>query len=457
VKSLTEIKRRVLLALLAGYLVFDYAFMQVRIPPSGMGIPLGEIFLIFALVTTDLPLALIRMSAAAYLLPFLVWWAYGLGRAVTDSFHHGFWALRDANQLIESLYLIVGFCVAGQPGFIERLGRWLPLVLAIACVYGLGFPFQDQIQAMSPKLFGAVRVVPLFGNYLITGAVMLWTAFYCLIAPTDNPILSRLRVPIAGLLIAFVVLIFQARTTYLQLLGLGTLLLVFRRSALVRLISTIPIVILALALIVALGLQITGRLTDKITFSFLFEHVEAIFGIGVNHGGAIAGAAEGVGLRLGWWKHIYAQLTGDAGTLLTGLGYGIPLTNFRDNFNDIVREPHNSYISVVARLGILGFIAWAWMQIELFRNWLCAYRACHRARWADGETLLLMIVAFGVLVLIDAFGEDSLEKPFYAIPFYCLFGVALRMVYAVRAKQARQVMVARRVPHLVHKGRPSLS
>ena len=182
-----------------------------------------------------------------------------------------------------------------------------------------------------------------------------------------------------------------------------------------------------------------------------------IFGIGVNHGGAIAGAAEGVGLRLGWWKHIYAQLTGDAGTLLTGLGYGIPLTNFRDNFNDIVREPHNSYISVVARLGILGFIAWAWMQIELFRNWLCAYRACHRARWADGETLLLMIVAFGVLVLIDAFGEDSLEKPFYAIPFYCLFGVALRMVYAVRAKQARQVMVARRVPHLVHKGRPSLS
>jgi hypothetical protein len=451
VKGLPEIKRRILFTLLAGYLLFDYAFMQVRIPPSGMGIPLGEIFLLFALVTTNLPLALTRMSAAVYLLPVLVWWAYGLGRAVADSFHYGFWALRDANQVIESLYLIVGFCVAAQPGFIERLVRWLPLVLAIACVYGLGFPFQDRIQAMSPTLFGADRVVPFFGNYLITGAVMLWMAFYCLIAPTDNPFLSRLCVPVAGLLIAFVVLIFQARTTYLQLLGLGTLLLVFRRFALVRLISTIPIVILALALIVALDLHITGRLTDKITFSFFFEHVEAIFGIGVNQGGAIGGAAQGIDLRLGWWKHIYAQLTGDAGTLLTGLGYGIPLTNFRDNFNDIVREPHNSYISVVARLGILGFGAWAWMQIELFRNWLCAYRACHRSRWRDGETLLLMIMAFGVLVLIDCIGEDGLEKPFYAIPFYCLWGVALRMVYAVRAKETRPVVVAKRQPGFARK------
>jgi hypothetical protein len=457
VKGLPEIKRRILFALLAGYLLFDYAFMQVRIPPSGMGVPLGEIFLLFALVTTDLPLALIRMSAAVYLLPFLVWWTFGLVRAVADSLHHGFWALRDASQVIESLYLIVGFCMAAQPGCIERLARWLPLVLTITCVYGLGFPFQLQIQAISPTLFGADRAVPFFGNYLTTGTVMLWTAFYCLIAPIDNPILRWLRVPVAGFLIAFVVLVIQARTTYLQMLGLGTLLLVFRRPAMVRFTSAIPIVFLTLAVITLFGLHVSGRLTDKVTFSFLVEHAEQIFGVGANQGGALGGAAQGVDLRLGWWEHIYAQLTGDVGTLLTGLGYGIPLTNFRDPFGDIVREPHNSYISVVARLGILGFSAWAWMQIELFRNWLCAYRACHRARWSDGETLLLMIIAFDVLVLIDAIGEDAFEKPYNAIPFYCLLGVALRIAYAVRATKARQVVAAARdVPHLVRKAHPSL-
>lgn len=433
--GLAKFKLNILFVLLAGYLLFDYAFMQLRLPPTGLGIPVGELFLIFALLTTDVPLALIKLSSVVYLLPFLVWWVFGLARAVLGSTHYGLWALRDATQVLESLYLIVGFTIAGTFGAVEDLKRRLPMVLAFASIYGLAYPFQAQINAISPSLGGGMgERIPIFGDFVITATVILWTAFYCLVAPLENRILRRMRVPISGFLIAFVVLVIQSRTTYLQLLGIAVILAVFRRRALGSLLAAIPILFIVLGTITLFDLHIAGRLTDKITFSFLVAHVEAIFGIGINHAGNLGAAAEGVAMRLAWWEEIYGRLTADLGTLLTGLGYGIPLTHFRDDFGVIVREPHNSYISVVARLGVLGFVAWAWMQVELFKGWRRAYRGCRQAHWQDGETLLLMILAFAVLVLIDALGEDALEKPYHAIPLYTLWGVALRIAYVLSAQ-----------------------
>jgi O-Antigen ligase len=434
--TLAAVKQNLLFAVLAGYLMFDYPFMQLRIPPGGFGVPVGEMFLIFALTTSDVPLALIRMSAVVTLLPFLLWWGYGLVRAAVDSVDYGMWAARDATQLIESLYVIVGFTIAGTPGAVQRMTRYLPVLLAVTCIYGLGYVYEPEIQAMSPSVIGAAReTVPLFGSYALTGTIMLWTAFYCLIGPVGR-LWRHWRVPIAGGLIAFVIVVVQARTTYLQLLGLAALLLVFRPRALGRLAVAIPILFIVVGIITLFDLHVAGRLTDKISFDFLFQHFEAIIGIGAHDSGVLGQAAQGVDMRLDWWQTIYDRLTGDPVTFLTGLGYGIPLTNFHDELGDIVREPHNSYISVAARLGMLGFGLWIWIQAALVGAWMRVYRSCRRAQWSDGETFLLMILAFAVLVFIAAIGEDTLEKPYYAIPFYCFWGVALRMAYALQARQA---------------------
>jgi hypothetical protein len=444
------------LALIAGYVLLDYAFMQIRVPPSGFGVPLGEIFLIFALITTDIPLVLKRLNSVVYLLPIIVWWTYSLGRAVDDSMTRGFWALRDATSAIESLYLIVGFSVAAEIRNIKRLARWLPIVLAVACIYGLGYPFKAYIQAQSPNVIGGAHEgVPLLGDYAITGTVMLWTAFYCLVAPWKARTLCYLRIPLAGLLIAFVITVIQARTTYLQLAGVTVLLVVFRPRVVSRLAAAILIPVFVLVFITAFDLHISGRLSDNISFSFFVEHIETIFGkTATGHNGLMM-AAQGVDLRFGWWENLYNRLTADAGTLLTGLGYGIPLTNFRDEFGDIVREPHNSYISVVARLGVLGFVAWAWMQLEFFKGWCRGYRACHRIGWREGETLLLMVIAFGVLVMIDAMGEDALEKPYHAIPLYALWGFALRIAYALSAQAPVAIGVPPTPYRFGHKPGPS--
>src|SRR3546814_15362011 len=78
----------------------------------GFGVPLGELMLVFVLLGLNIPRVLSRMSAAAILAPFLLWWGWGLTRLVFDAAAHGAWALRDATQLIDRKSVVEGKSVS---------------------------------------------------------------------------------------------------------------------------------------------------------------------------------------------------------------------------------------------------------------------------------------------------------------------------------------------------------
>src|SRR3546814_1797329 len=103
--------------------------MLRRIPPIGFGGPWAELMLVFVLLVLNIPRVLSRMSAAAILAPFLLWWGWGLTRLVFDAAAHGAWALRDATQLIESFYMVVGFSLAAAPRAVQRLARWRRVIV----------------------------------------------------------------------------------------------------------------------------------------------------------------------------------------------------------------------------------------------------------------------------------------------------------------------------------------
>ena len=80
-------------------------------------------------------------------------------------------------------------------------------------------------------------------------------------------------------------------------------------------------------------------------------------------------AAEGVAQRLEWWNSIFERMTQDPFNLLLGLGYGVALTDFYSSGGAVVREPHNSYITVLARTGIVGAVCWVLIMLSLVRRW----------------------------------------------------------------------------------------
>ncbi|WP_366132461.1 O-antigen ligase family protein [uncultured Ferrovibrio sp.] len=246
----------------------------------------------------------------------------------------------------------------------------------------------------------------------------------------------------AGFLIAFAMIVLQKRTTYLQLAGLAALLLYVRPRALSRLGITLPLLGFALLVITAFDIRISGRLTSEISLSFFLDHLLAIVGIGTDEQGAIADAASGVPLRLHWWTRIYEQLTSDPIALIGGLGYGIPLTDFRDTLGVVTREPHNSVISVVARLGLIGLLSWIWIVMAFFRAGFQVYWISRRRGYDEISRLALLVIAFAILTLVGCVGEDNMEKPFFAIPFYTLWGFILRIAYQLRGEVAGEYPAA---------------
>lgn len=419
--TLVEFRNNLLLIVVGLYLLLNDGFMQLRIPPAaGHGIPIGELVLLFSILTINYDVLLPRISIIVLLLPFMIWWSVGLSHAFMAIPEYGFWAFRDASHVIESLFLVIGFTFAEHQQMLERFFNWLKKIFIIVCIYTLSYPFSEILQPLSPKLVaGAGYEMPLLFNYGQTSSDLLIITSYYLIFSSSRVFPYF----VAIFLLGFAIFMFQARTIYLQIIAVSSLLVVYRSSSFLRVITMIIVLVGFLATMPMVGLHFKGRLRE-VSLDFLINHFLAIGGV-ENEG--VEGAARGVPQRLGWWSDLYERWTADARTFVFGLGYGFPLINFRQHEGIVVREPHNSYVSIMARLGLLGSLAFIWMHTLLLRVWYHTYRACSHMGWHEGENRLLMLMMFFILIWISAIGEDAFEKPFCAIPYYFFWGIVLRM------------------------------
>jgi hypothetical protein len=371
------------------------------------------------------------MGKVVCLAPFAIWWIFCIGAALSAVPEYGLWALRDASQALDSLFLIVGFNYAQNRDNLNRFLKWLPWLIGVAAVNTLiSYSFQKEVEAISPQLITEHgQTIPLFGSFELGVTVLIWAAMYLVIAArSQGP--SVIRVLLAGVLVCYAIVMFQMRTTYLQLFCMIMLLIALRRNTAVQMLSFVPILLIVVGAISLLGLKVSGRIGGEISLSFFANHIAAIFGVTDRSDDAVTAAASGVDQRLEWWAALYEKVTADPATMLTGLGFGFPLVPFANTAGIQVREPHNSLISVVSRSGLIGLTAFFWMQLELFRSALRSFQASRQmVHWREWQNWLLVFFAFFLLVLAGAGGEDVMEKPYYAIPYYFLWGVVLSLAY----------------------------
>lgn len=432
------------------YLILNAGFMVLRLPPTGTAaIPIGEIFLIIYLMRVAWSGTIPAFFGLDVATPFLLWWLITMPRAFFDAAQSGMWALRDATSAIESLFVLVGFYFSRQPASMHAVFRWLWAIIAIGALYALTYPFGDLLQHLSPTIEAAAGYTTTVLFQYNTASVLLLLASLALLT---RPRVDAVAYVAACFLILFAVAVFQARTAYLQVIALFLMLALYNRPAFGRLGAAILIGMVSLAVLGSLGgIELTGRLGEKISFDFLIRHFTSITG---EPAPGVEGAAGGIDLRLGWWATIWRKLTADPFSLLFGLGYGTPLTDFVATQNAIVREPHNSLVSVVARLGLVGGVVFLWLQYAVLREWQRAFVLSKRLGLRIQQRQLLIILAYFVLIWCTAVGEDALEKPYNAIPYYFLLGVAI----GYRRHLARLVALAQGLPHARGRGHvPQLS
>jgi O-Antigen ligase len=418
------LRNNVVLVTVLLYLLFNWGFMQLRIPPvAGGGLPLGEIVLLLSLMTINYTGVLGRLSLTVAIVPLAIWWVFGVGRALFDFAMHGTWALRDAAHVVESLFLLVGFVFAGDQKSLDRFFNWLPKFLFIAAIYGFLYPIRVQIWMASPSIMsGSGYPAPIFGSMATSSYLLITAAIYLILAHGNRPVPNLVAVLILGYTLAM----FQARTLYLTLIAVFGFLMLYRRSSIGNLGIVVYVSALLLALVGLIGLKVEGRLGADFNFTFLVHHFLAIFGICDASLPGVCSAAEGVGQRLEWWNNIFNRMTADPFSLLLGLGYGQPLTDFYGSSGAAVREPHNSYITVLARTGIIGAVCWALIMFSLVRRWHFTFKMCYQRGWREGENRMLVLMVLFICIWVLAIGEDGFEKPYNIIPFYFFWGIILR-------------------------------
>ncbi len=428
--TLTILRNKLLLWIVSAYLILNYGMMLVRFPPGGQGVPIGEWLIVIILLTVHFPSTISRLNTVFPVLLLLCWWGYVFLRAASGVNEYGLWALRDATNVIESIFLIGGFVFAQRLENIEKFFHWLPKFLIIACIYGLSYPFGHLLQSISPKIVsGSGQVVSLFGKYTNSSLVLLWGAFYLMIFMTEQRTRKIQKYFIAAFLIGFTLILFQARTIYLQILAVSLLFLFYKKQLTGKGIVAVILCLFFVSLLPSLGMTITGRIGHEVSIDFFYKHFMAIFGI-ANEG--VEQAAQGVFQRTGWWGSIFSRLISNWSNLLTGLGYGFPLIDFHITGGVPVREPHNSYISFVARSGLVGLSFFILIHFKLFRIWQEAYKHCKRLSWEQGANRLLALLVYFILIWVFAIGEDAFEKPFNAIPYYFFWGIVLRLAYHLK-------------------------
>lgn len=154
--------------------------------------------------------------------------------------------------------------------------------------------------------------------------------------------------------------------------------------------------------------------------------------------GSTHGALEGnKQWRLNWWGDI-VDYTFNGRYFWNGKGFGINLADddgYQVQEDGQLRSPHNVHMTVLARMGVPGTIAWAIVHGTWFycigRSYLRARRRNEQA-WAG---VFLFLFAYYAAFMINGSFDVFIEGPMGGIWFWTIFGAGVGALWCYRYRR----------------------
>jgi hypothetical protein len=141
--------------------------------------------------------------------------------------------------------------------------------------------------------------------------------------------------------------------------------------------------------------------------------------------------------RLAWWGAII-DYTFHGPYFWTGKGFGINLADadgFQQSTDHSLRSPHNSHLTVLARMGVPGFLLWIFLQGGFAILLLRALLAFRRARDMQLAAVAAWVLVFWTAMMVNTSFDPYLEGPQGGIWFWSLFGLGLVLMRLVPRRQ----------------------
>jgi O-antigen ligase len=423
------------LTILGGYIVLNYGFDNLAIHLGGF-----PILIAYGLIYVSLALAVLahrhlvpealREPALLCVLAIL---CLSLFHLPTDIPAYGSWAFRDCTMCFDGLFVLMGMLWAKKSDSSHFLMKWLMAVFIVNMFYSITLPWSEQIWSWSPQS-GVYNAVPLLGNYHGSGDVLFAGAVFCICV--GSYVISRPRwlMPLLVLGQLLGIAVTQVRRMYL---GIVVVILILILAGEIKKFARLFILVpAALAVVFAVtswgGLEISGRV-GKVSLQFFADHLRSLSGAEDAPG---SDPQTRVSMGREALQHFYAHP-------VIGEGFGQPVTDEMDYDTGLItRTPHNTSITYLARLGVVGFSLWMAFHFCLWKRFYYAYR---QRRSADKQlyTFVLWFFLYYVLFMMTSLVESPFEYPASAIPFYFLIGFALGLIrWHLSPKNKREVQSA---------------
>jgi len=437
---------------------FGRPFAYLHIP--GIPVYIGEVVLAIGALEGSRRLAVfrgvLRRNVALRVLLTLLTLTF-VRLAMVDLQRWGLDAVRDAALVYYALNaLLVAAVLHANPGLLGQWLRWYERVLPFYLCYApLSVILHILFSGVAPRVPDSDTAITLVKSGDVGVFCAMAVAYIWLRQRREDSLLWRNAdrwsyLGLFGLLVAGT----QNRGGMISgVLILACALAVAPRRAFIffRVFTTLGVLLL-----VVLAADIRFDLGRReLSVDQLLANVNSIGGQGdVNDEGALQGTVE---WRLAYWSDIANEnLVGDRA--LTGLGWGENLA-LRYNLptpsgEQMLRNAHNSHMSVVARLGVPGLALWlALWGVLFFQGVSLARRMLRRGERARGLVLLWILSSLAG-ILMNAIFDPTLEGPQIGIWLWTLVGVALQGRRLVLADDADPRGPAT-APRLAHAGSPT--
>jgi hypothetical protein len=407
---------------LLGYLAFDRAFAYLH--PPGLPLFVAEAALLLGLLAAARDTGTFRRAVAAepvlaLLAAFMAW---GAVRTVAGLPEHGLDAPRDGALWSYALFAFLGLAAAnarpdlplalatGLRRVAPALLLWLVVALLLAPLAEDApvVPFTD-VSILSHKPGGAAL------------AALLVLAVLWLVPGEVSP-----RRRVATSLLALLVIALAGTQNRGGLLGAvsGAMVMLPFLHDRVRVVARSAMVMgLALGLAVLLSVEVPFSGLQGRSYSARQLATNLVSLTGEETAGNLGGTVEG--RELLWTRVLDRQVS--EGRVLAGAGFGPNLAaevGVLDDGEESLRNPHNTHLHVLARVGALGMLLWALFWSAWYWRMVAGCRRLGKSRYADRQVAGVCL-AVTTAVLVSTVFDPQLESPQGAALPWTLVGLGL--------------------------------
>lgn len=401
---------------------FGWAFQNFTIS----FVPIVYVFLLLLLLNSKLSTNLKILQDVGLLNIFLFYLMYNLVKLSINYFEYGLVAVRDGTFVLDSLFILVSL------SFFSSIEPTITKILKICFLYSFMFILfwfiRDSVIFLSPTITSPLGgQTNLFFNFSTINVTCGFFAFYSYLFLDSN---NKKFIYFLFFLI-FSLILLPKRMIYIWYIS-AFLYLIFIDKKNINFTFKLLSFFIVFYIIDLIGIFSIFKVKEINFFDFFKSHLlSTIPTFEINNiDDFFVGTQSTVSWRIDKWTMTISNVMATFNTFLFGLPFGVSLTDFYNTQGMQTREPHNLYITIFARTGLIGFILFSILHFKIIRILYKAYIKSLILRNKATNKLMILFMMY-VLFIFGGGGISSsiLSATYHSTQFYLFVGIWISIYF----------------------------